>query len=42
MNELILYTDGAFRWSWGPGIGPVADVSQTAERIMHVLRTVKA
>ncbi len=40
MNEDVICEDGVFQWRHGPGIGPVDDLPQAVDRIMHVLRTV--
>jgi hypothetical protein len=41
LNEQILCSGEAFRWTWGQGIGPITEVPGVAARIMHVLREVE-
>jgi hypothetical protein len=40
LNELIMCSGEAFRWTWGQGIGSITEVPGVATRIMHVLREV--
>ncbi|GLZ16151.1 hypothetical protein Acsp04_63860 [Actinomadura sp. NBRC 104425] len=42
MNDDVVSDGAAFRWAWGQGIGPVAEVSAAADRIQYVLREVGA
>jgi hypothetical protein len=42
MNDEIVCDGEAFRWAWGQGIGPVAEVGGVADRIQYVLREIGA
>lgn len=41
LNDTVTFTDGQFRYTWGPAIGTIADVSGVADRIERQLRTVR-
>jgi hypothetical protein len=42
MNDRIRCDDDTFRWTWGPEIGPAADVPRAADHIVHILRDPEA
>jgi hypothetical protein len=42
LNDEIVCDGEAFRWAWGQGIGPVAEVGGVADRIQYVLREIGA
>lgn len=42
LNDTVTFTDGEFRYTWGPVIGTIADVPSVAKRIESQLRTVQS
>ncbi|MGP4029682.1 hypothetical protein [Actinomadura sp. 3N407] len=41
LNDTVTFTEGEFRYTWGPAIGTIADVPGVADRIERQLRTVQ-
>ena len=40
LNGMVTCRDDLYRWTWGPVLGHVDDVTGVADRIVHVLREV--